>query len=285
MSFSQFLYKRLGMFTGLLLLNVHASVYSGALDLTYSFTGNFSENFDSMGTGILAPQTVGVNSPWSVVTNVERFNSLTVADSPTDPRAAINKAYNGGVDPDGDKALGIYRNSVTQGGYLTARFTNNTGNALSNVNLLFDVELMYQESSGKTGGIQAFISKDNLTYYDLGNTFEGLVTSNGANTNYRWLSDDVNGNANRNIGGLVDLQSFFGSAIAVGSDFFVRFDLKNNVTTVPPAYCGCGPKGLVIFVDNVRMVDTPIPEPSTYFLLVTFLLVIYRLKQKKIKTS
>lgn len=257
--------------------------YAAPLETSYSFTGSFSENFDSMGTGTVTP-LVSSLSPWSVKSNIERYNLLTVADQPTDPRPVINQAFNGGVDLDQDKALGIYRNSSTQPGQITGRFKNNTGSGLSGFNLLFDVELMYQESAGKTGGIQAFISKDNVTYYDLGNVFEGLVTSSASNLNYRWLSDDAPGNATRNVGGFVDLQSFFGSSLAAGADFYIRFDLKTNVTYVPPPGCGCGPKGLVVFLDNVRLnveEEPPIPEPSTYVMLGTFLMVAYRIKKKR----
>lgn len=263
-----------------LILTVDAQ--GGALGISYSFNGNFSENFDSMGTGSSAPGTAGGNSPWSVMADIERFNLLDVADDANDP-GGVHKGYNAGLDA--DKALGIFRNVPPNTGYMIARFTNNTGGALTNMSILYDVELQYDQDPAQPrwGGAQAYISKDNSTYYDLGSAFEGTVTGAAGNAAGKWVSDDIAGNANRDIGGSVNLVSLFGSAIAAGEDFYVKFDLANGVTT--PAGYGVGNnKEMGIFIDNLRIADQSqpaIPEPSTYFMLITFLTLVWYKKWQK----
>jgi hypothetical protein len=265
------------IFTLVALFSIYQTpVYSGALDLSYLFNGSFTEDFDGMGTGTSAPGTIGPNSPWSVKTDTEKFNLLNVANSPTDSGGS-NTGYNAGLNA--DRALGIYRDQPPHVGYMIARFKNNTGQSLTKMSLLFDVELQYEEDPDQPrwGGAQGYISNDNITYYDLGSLFEGTVTGNENNPAEEWVSDDDAGNANRNIGGSINLATILGSGIAQGSDFYLKFDLANGLTT-PDGYGDGNNKRTAIFVDNLRLVDESapaIPEPSTYLILTTFMIIIW----------
>jgi len=248
------------------------------LSLAYSVVagGGALETFDAMGpTGTRAPGTAGPTSwesPWSIALQgfaTNRYDALLL------PALTSNGAYNGGPAAgspgDFDRALGFY---LTNGGtpqrQMTARFQNDTGAALAQLELVFDVEYWIQRSSPRWGGLQAFISLDGTNFVNLGNAFESTLVNT---TNSGWVDGNAAANSDRAVGGTLTLAALGLANIAPGASFYVRFDGTNGLTTPPPpGGAGFGNRNVGVFVDNLWVGTTarpaiPIPEPGTALLL------------------
>ena len=228
------------------------------------------ETFDSIGaTGTNAPgQLNGVawDSYWSLVlqgaTPNEQYTSLGLGSA----NPAID-AYNGGLAGAADRALGLYTNVTgNPARNMDARFQNDTGTALAQFYLEFDIEFWLQRNVSRWGGLQAFYSPDGTTWTNLGNVFEGTLLNT---TNTAGLVDgNAAANSIRDVGGLVDLASYGLGPIAANGTFYLRFSGSTGLTT-PTAMSINQNRSVGAFIDNMWVGTVPrtVPEPSTVVML------------------
>ena len=243
------------------------------LALSYSVGAGGSaayETFDSIGaTGANAPgQLNGVawDSYWSLVlqgaTPNEQYTSLGLGSA-----NPVIDAYNGGLAGAADRALGLYTNVTgNPARNMNARFQNDTGAALAQFYLEFDVEFWLQRNVSRWGGLQAFYSPDGTTWTNLGNVFEGTLLNT---TNTAGLVDgNAAANSIRDVGGLVDLASYGLGPIAANGTFYLRFSGSTGLTT-PTAMSINQNRSVGAFIDNMWVGTVPrtVPEPSTVVML------------------
>ena len=261
-------------FALLLTLLVSQTASAAPLALSYSIPagGGAYESFDSMGAaGTRAPgQLNGGNwdSYWSLtlqgVTPTEQYQSLGLGSA----TPAID-AYNGGAVGGADRALGLYTNSTgNPTRNMDVRFQNDTGAALSQFHLEFDIEFWLQRSLSRWGGLQAFYSPDGTTWTNLGNVFEGTLLNT---TNTAGLVDgNATANSIRNVGGLVDLGSYGLAPIATSGAFYLRFSGSSGLTT-PSGHSINQNRSVGAFLDDLYVGTVPrgvfVPEPATNVLL------------------
>ncbi len=166
------------------IIGVLAILASSATAMAVSFTGSYSENFDSMGTAGTAPPTGwtvktgdgGSNTTWStsipasgtlsVATMINAATPLTVVTSPT---IANHRGYNAALDRGhtSDRVLSTSPTGVTGAG-LELLLTNNTGTTISSLNLSYDiVRFTVVGTANELPGYQLFYSLDGSTWNNV----------------------------------------------------------------------------------------------------------------------
>jgi hypothetical protein len=256
----------------LLLLAHGASATPLALSYSIPAGGGFIETFDGMGpTGTRTPGVVngaGWDSYWSLflagATPTEQYLSLGLGSA----NPAID-AYNGGAAGGADRALGLYTTATgNPTRNMDARYRNDTGAALAQFYVEFDIEFWLQRNVARWNGIQAFYSPNGTTWTNLGNAFEGTLLNA---TNTAGLVDgNAAANSIRGVGGLVDLASYGLAPIAAGSNFYLRFSSSTGLTT-PAGQSINQNRNVGAFLDNLWVGSvshaTFVPEPGTSILL------------------
>jgi hypothetical protein len=262
--------------TALLALIAAGTASATPLALSYSVGSGGGaaayETFDSMGAaGTNAPgQPNGAawDSYWSLFLQGtapnEQYTSLGLGSA--NPTV---DAYNGGLAGAADRALGLYTTAnANPTRNMDARFQNDTGAALAQFYLDFDIEFWLQRNVSRWGGLQAFYSPDGTTWTNLGNVFEGTLVNT---TNTAGLVDgNAAANSIRGVGGLVDLATYGLAPIATNGTFYLRFSGSAGLT-IPAAMSINQNRSVGAFVDNLwvgtEARDVYLPEPSTSMLL------------------
>lgn len=237
-----------------------------------SFTGSYSQNFDSLGTSGTSLDTAALQgwsannassqtdqsaSPTGQVIKAVDITPGATASGPSPATLSvagpINYGSTGGTN-DADRAFGSRASTNTGAGWgnqiLELQLTNSTGSAISSFDLLYDGELWV--NSGGTG-LVAYFSPTGAanSYVAMGSAFNYTPSVAGI-AGDTWEGKDGNLAINRTagIGGTYTPAS----AIAAGSTFFIRwFDVNDG---------GVSDKGLAI--DNVTLA---VPEPASLALL------------------
>jgi hypothetical protein len=250
-----------------------AAAGAAPLALTYSVGGDgIYESFDSMGpTGTRAPGApngAAWDSYWSVqlqgASPTEQYASLALPSA----NPAID-AYNGGAAGGADRALGLYTTSTGNPARdLVAAFRNDTGAALAELWVVFDVEFWLQRQRSRWGGLQAFFSSDGSSWTNLGDAFEATLV-NTTNT-AGFVDGNAAANAVRGVGGAIDFASLGLAPLGAGSSFFLRFSGASGLT-VPGAMSINQNRNVGAFLDDLWVGPTArppaVPEADTAILL------------------
>jgi DNA/RNA endonuclease G (NUC1) len=165
------------------------SVYVVLAAISLSTTTPYTQNFDGMGTSATAtlPTDFRVDKP-STVRTVGTFaaagTTTNFAGGANLSTTASNGIYNfgSGTNTTGpDRALGFLSSgTATQSGNLYAQLVNNTGGALTGLQISYDVEKYRNGSNANGFRIQMFYSADGSTWTNAGSDF---LTSFAADAN------------------------------------------------------------------------------------------------------
>lgn len=246
-----------------------------------SFTGVYTQNFDSLGntgtsldTGALQGWSVTGSTGEGSASNVQVTTGQVVILSNTTPGTSTTGGnpggqfayglHNYGTDSSylsgnsGDRALGSRAGSNGFGNHsLDLRLTNNTGQAITSFSLTYDGEVWI--NSGASGFTMYYSTTGLANSWTLmGSTFNfapttaypaaGSPAGNGEN---EALDGNLSANRNASIGGVYTPTE----AIAAGSTFYLRWYDGNDGGTTD--------RGVAI--DNVLI--TAVPEPTALALL------------------
>ena len=162
-----------------------ASVYVAFAAISLSTSIPYTQNFTSMGIPVSnpAPSNLPVDFRQETIAAVRTLGSFSTANTQTArvgganvSTAAANGSYNFGAGTttlgDADRAAGfISSGTATMSGNLYAQFLNNTGSALSGLQISYDVE-KYRNGSNPVGfRYQLFYSLDGNTWTNAGPNF------------------------------------------------------------------------------------------------------------------
>lgn len=248
---------------------------ASAASAAISFTGSYSQNFDSMGSaGTAAPAEWGIYSLGSNMNAnggtgmaLNAKTTLAVDDgsnfgSPNGTATPTGNSFNYGTTGSSERALGNIPTSAYSGDILIqAAFTNNTGSAINALNIGYTGEQWrFNQATSSSGleGIALYFSSTSATagFTAVGTAFDFVapnqtVAQSGLPGAYRPL--DGNAAANRVVlSGTYTLPS----SLADGSTFYLRwFDRNEGATT---------DHGLAIDDVSVSLV----PEPASLSVLM-----------------
>ncbi len=162
-----------------------ASVYVAFAAISLSTSIPYTQNFTSMGIPVSnpAPSNLPVDFRQETIAAVRTLGSFSTANTQTArvgganvSTAAANGSYNFGAGTttlgDADRAPGfISSGTATMSGNLYAQFLNNTGSALSGLQISYDVE-KYRNGSNPAGfRYQLFYSLDGNAWTNAGPNF------------------------------------------------------------------------------------------------------------------
>jgi hypothetical protein len=216
-----------------------------------SFTGSYSENFNSMGTTGTTPPTDWLvytgasgsnNSTWTttipaagVAAMVQTTGALTAITTPT---ANNNNGYNAAASAGAtsDRVLATAPTTVS-GSALQLKLTNNTGNALSDLLISYDtVRYTVASAANELPGYWLFYSLNNTTWTNVASLNPTIATV--PNT----------------VGVTPTSGSFsFSAPVANGADFYLRWVDDNAVQSSPDQIIG---------LNNVSLSASAIPTPA-----------------------
>jgi len=205
----------------------------------YTLTGmGLSEDFDSIGAlGTSAPGDM-----WEVlVAGTELGDSLIV---PTG--GVATGAFNGGsfagsgfTGPTSDRSLGVVASGAGDARTLTTRVRNQTGENLTQIEVLWDLEKWVHNANKRAGGFKMEYSIDGTSWTPMPDTFKAVIKENSTPVSGGWI--DGNETSRRDVGGVYDLPE----TVHNGSEFFLRWNGKG---------VGGGPNREVgMAIDNVRI--------------------------------
>lgn len=246
------------------------------LSAQISLLGTYSESFDSMGVS-------GTSTPahWSVTVGGDSNGSTTVTPRFTtvETSGSVNDGLNAGTISGSDRWLGYYAGAPGDDRKINVSFSNNSGVAITQLNIEYDMKLWVNRlSANRWGGLTLEYSSDNTNWVSMGTSFSGSLTNNGlsASSSPYWVN---NGPELSNLGGTYVLPS----SIANGSTFYLRWNGNNS--PIPSGYNTNDRKNVGIAINDFKLSINhvpiaAIPEPKTYlFLLLTFGIVIYRYRK------
>ena len=237
-----------------------AVLFALPLAAQVSFTGTYSQNFDSMGTTGTAPPSgwsqfpcnFGTNATWSTSIPASGTNSvasmavstagttLTVNNAPT---ATNNNGYNAQGASSSDRVLATSPTSYA-GAIIQLRLTNNTGSPLNSINVGYDIRrYTVATTANELPGYWLFYSLDNGTTW----------------TNISALTPVISGSTGVVVPNTVGVTTVppttitFGSSVANGSGFVLRWVDDNAQQTSPDQIIG---------LDNVS-ISVPGSAPPT----------------------
>jgi hypothetical protein len=196
----------------------------------------YSQNFDGMGIPATStsasslPADFRLDTP-STVRTVGTFSSAGTttarAGGANLSSSAANGSYNFGSGTatlgGSDRAVGfVSSGTATASGNLYAQFANNTGSALSGLQISYSVE-KYRGGSNPAGfRIQLFYSTDGSTWTNAGASFLTAFSADAANTGFATAP-----------GATVAVSSTLNVAIANNSNFFLawNYSVSSGTTT------------------------------------------------------
>lgn len=186
----------------------------------YSYKSGLVENFDSIGTGNLAPKLNGTNL-WSVfVDSKEYAQNLKVTT--TSGRSPVG--FNAGALSNTDRSLAAGKSS---GSYFITKFVNDTRSRLTEIELYYDMECNWVAKGGGLviSSLSVEISTNGTTWVPLGSTYNAAVSNTTTTTFDKWLTDaqmDTQKLSKRDVGGIIALPAAIGS-IQAGQMFYIRW--------------------------------------------------------------
>jgi phosphodiesterase/alkaline phosphatase D-like protein len=211
------------------------------------FTGTYVQNFNSMGTGSTIPSgwshigsLGGSNSSWS--SSIPGSGSPSAASTGTTNNSLIvatnsfsgtsnTRAYNYSGSTTSDRALGTSP-TTGAGNILQLRLTNNTGAAISALQISYDIRRFATGSSAETlPGYWLFISVNN------GSTWTEVTSLKPTSATL------PNTNGTSNFSQTVNLPS----AVASGTEIRFRWVDDNSTSSSPDQRIG---------LDNINIVNT-----------------------------
>lgn len=213
-----------------------ASVFNGNAQVT--FTGNYLQNFDGMGTSSTIPagwshigSLGGSNSTWgssipssgttSAASTGTTNNNLIVATN-SFSGTSNTRAYNYSGSTTTNRALGTSPTSGA-GNILQLRLTNNTGASFNTVQISYDIRRFATASSSETlPGYFLFASVNN------GSTWTALTSLNPTSTTV----PNTNGTSN------FSQQITLSAAVANGAELRLRWVDDNSVNSSPDQRIG-----------------------------------------------
>ncbi len=237
---------RRGLFSGCSIAAAAFVTISTSAYGQFSLTGaTYTQNFDLLtATGT----TTTVIPGWFVGTGTSSISGTTLLAGTGSGTAGNNYNFGvAGINAVTDRALGSLASASTQRN-TEFRFTNNTGQNISALNILFDGE------QWRVGGSASVVNQmvlsfslDGLTFTPLGGgfNFSSPIISNASGT-----ALDGNAAANRiaDIGGLYTL----GAELTVGQTAFLRWEDADNTSS-----------DNAMAVDNFRLTATLVAAART----------------------
>lgn len=141
-----------------------------------ALTGFYLQDFDSMGTtGTTAPSSWRVNVAGDsngVSTVTPRFNGLTQTSG------ATNVGLNAGSLNGNDRWLGVYANATGDTRNIQVSFNNQTGVAITQINIEYDMKLwVNRNNSNRWGGFTMEYSTNGTTWTSMGSSLSGSITN------------------------------------------------------------------------------------------------------------
>jgi hypothetical protein len=258
----------------LVVLSLAAVLLPAAKAGAAAFTGNYAENFDSLGTaGDTAPDgwavysIPGSNTGWTTDMSPDTvgggigYPTLLSAAPPTSTTKSAG-GYNAASSATAtDRALGTSPTG-TNGTALELVLTNNTGAALDGVNVGYDIRRLQVGSGGpdELPGYWLFYSMDN------GYTWTNVAALNPSGTG---AGGTV---AVPNTVGVTNVPKTgiaFASPWADGTDLVLRWVDDNGIPSSPDEF---------IALDNVS-VGVPEPAVTSFLLIGGALLALRRARQ------
>jgi len=209
------------------------------------FTGNYTQNFNSLGTSGVSWGNNTTLLGWTI--NSEAFAGTVTAGNGSSNAGAV---YNYGATSNSDRSLGYLGSGANDFTNFYLQLQNNTGSLLTEISVSFDGRLW------RSGGLQPGNSTNTLAFY----YGSGTPTTYGSNVTTGWTSVSalnyapvVNVAAGALSGAATPVSAnITGLSVANGSSIFLRW-LGNKGTG--------SDAGLAI--DNLQVV----PEPATWALI------------------
>jgi fibronectin-binding autotransporter adhesin len=213
--------NRRGLFSGCSIAAAAFVTISASAYGQFSLTGaSYTQDFDLLtSTGT----TTTVIPGWFVGTGISSISGTTVTVGTGSSNAGGNYNFGvAGINAITDRALGSLASGSTQRN-TEFRFTNNTGQNISALNILYDGEQWRVGATSVVNQMVLSFSLDGLTFTPLGTGFNFITPING---NASGAALDGNATANRvaDIGGLYTL----GAEITVGQTAFLRWEDIDN---------------------------------------------------------
>lgn len=229
-------------------------------------------------TGTTAPSSWRVNVAGDsngVSTVTPRFNGLTQTSG------ATNVGLNAGSLNGNDRWLGVYANATGDTRNIQVSFNNQTGVAITQINIEYDMKLwVNRNNSNRWGGFTMEYSTNGTTWTSMGSSLSGSITNQGLSANASPYWTDLGGEIN-NITGTYVLPA----AVNNGSTFYLRW---NGLTApLPSGYSSNDRRHVGIAIDDFKLSinNNPlqaVPEPQTYFMiLVGLIAVVYKVRSSK----
>ncbi|HEX8143594.1 MAG TPA: DNA/RNA non-specific endonuclease [Pyrinomonadaceae bacterium] len=212
--------KRYYLFVAVLLVALTLTLVHALAAVSLSTTTTYVQNFDTIGTGGTAtlPADFKVDRPAGVRTlgnYATAGNATTLAGGTNLSTTAQNGIYNFGATANSaDRAIGFVSSGTgTTSGNIYTQLVNNTGGALSGLQISYDVE-KYRNGSNPAGfSIQMYYSTNGTSWTSAGSSF---LTSFPADTNNNGFTPAP--------GATVPVSATLSQPIPNGSNFYLAWN-------------------------------------------------------------
>ncbi len=158
-----------------------------------AFTGSYTQNFDSMGTGTTPPagwsvktSTAGSNATWNNTTGIPSSGVASLVATTAaltyvnNPSTTNNNGYNAGTAATpSDRSLALSP-TTSSGGAIELQLLNSTSQAFSSLNLNYDIRRFTSVATdNELPGYWLFYSFDNSTWTNFSSLNPTLTGSTG----------------------------------------------------------------------------------------------------------
>jgi hypothetical protein len=207
-------------FRGSILLVIFLFLCSFAYSQTRSFTGSYTENFNSLANS-------GSSNTWTNDSTIDGWQSSRSIYSANDGASNNGSLYSYGSGSSNDRALGSLANSGTGTITYGVCFTNNTGITLNQINVGYTGEQWRVGSTQAVGDSIAFSYKTGVNSITASGTWTAVTALNFTAPTNSPNNNEVNGNlaANRLVIAPIALT---GLNIANGANFCMRWQDQDN---------------------------------------------------------